>query len=164
MRMAKKGTFAGKKHHNYKGGRWIRQEVICKECGESIIRIPALFKGTCKTCSDIKKLREINEKGLNFKRGAKHPRWKGGITTLRKKIRESKKYADWRLAVFKRDNFTCQNCGNKGRLVAHHLKYFENILLENNIKSTTEAYACEELWFISNGITLCPRCHIKVHS
>lgn len=53
----------------------------------------------------------------------------------------------WRLAVFKRDGFTCQCCGDDegGNLNAHHIKNFSN-----NVEGRLD---------IENGITLCENCH-----
>lgn len=86
--------------------------------------------------------------------------WKGGITPLRKRIRCSFKFRQWRSDVFTRDNFTCQKCGKRGiELHPYHLKTFSLILDENKIKSFEEAMKCEELWNINNGITLCIDCH-----
>ena len=52
----------------------------------------------------------------------------------------------WRGEVLKRDNYTCQKCGKKeGRLEAHH------------IKPVSEHP--ELIFEVSNGLTLCPRCH-----
>src|SRR3990167_6358365 len=45
--------------------------------------------------------------------GDKHPRWKGGVTPLYKRIRYSPEYKLWRKAVFQRDNYTCIWCGAK---------------------------------------------------
>jgi DNA-directed RNA polymerase subunit RPC12/RpoP len=53
---------------------------------------------------------------------------------------------DWRSAVYLRDNYTCQKCGQRGgRLNAHHVKPFKDF---------------PELAFdVSNGQTLCVPCH-----
>lgn len=61
--------------------------------------------------------------------------------------RKSKEYADWREKIFKRDNYTCQCCGNNsgGNLTAHHILNFSSF---------------EDLRFdVDNGITLCNECH-----
>lgn len=92
--------------------------------------------------------------------GEKSTRWDGGITPLNTAIRHSDKYKEWKIQVFGRDNFTCQCCGVRGTwLEAHHIKKFSIIKKENNIKTFEEALQCSELWNISNGITLCKKCH-----
>ncbi len=80
-------------------------------------------------------------------RGANHPSWKGGITPINQKIRQSLEYVIWRRAVFERDNYTCIWCGdNRGHnLNADHIKPF--------------AYYPELRFAIDNGRTLCEPCH-----
>lgn len=91
--------------------------------------------------------------------------WKGGITKLSALIRESMEYSKWRLAVYTRDNFTCQNCHQVGnKLEAHHIKPFALLLNENKIKTIKDAENCQELWDINNGITLCEECHKQTDS
>ncbi len=80
-------------------------------------------------------------------RGENHPNWRGGITSVDEKIRKSKEYKKWRLSVFKRDNYTCQVCGEKGNINADHIKPFALF---------------KELRFdVNNGRTLCVECHRK---
>jgi len=97
--------------------------------------------------------------------GKNNLNWKGN-TNLYNQIRKSSFMSHWRLKVFERDKFTCQHCGDSrgGNLNAHHIKQFHHILEEYNIKTIEEAYSCLELWNIINGLTLCKKCHIKVHS
>lgn len=59
-------------------------------------------------------------------------------------------YREWRLRVYKRDNFTCQmpNCKCKTNLQAHHIQKW----------SSASALRYE----VSNGITLCRKCHTEV--
>ena len=85
--------------------------------------------------------------------GKNNPNWKGGVTPLIHKIRNSKEMANWRNSVFTRDNWTCQKCGvrsSKNKYVyieAHHIKPFATF---------------PELRFeITNGMTLCKECHYK---
>lgn len=74
--------------------------------------------------------------------------WQGGITSLNNKIRNSKEYAAWRISVFERDDYTCQNCGQRGgKLNADHIKPF--------------AVFHELRFSLENGRTLCISCHIK---
>ena len=81
----------------------------------------------------------------------KNPNWRGGVTPEHHKIRKSSKYVDWRVAVFKRDNYTCQECGarsgNGKRVILHadHIQPF--------------AYFPKLRFELSNGRTLCVKCH-----
>src|ERR1035437_2482619 len=95
------------------------------------------------------------------RKGKGNPNWKGGITKLRHQIIGNKKYTNWRTRVFKRDNYTCQNCGSiGGKLEAHHCGVkFSSILKKYDIKSLEQALKCRILWKMSNGLTLCKRCH-----
>jgi len=99
------------------------------------------------------------------KNGDKNPNWKGGITSLVKRIRKLDKYKEWRNLVFIRDDFTCEKClirGN-GDLNAHHIKEFAKIIKENEIKTIEEAENCGELWNVGNGQTFCKKCHKEKH-
>ena len=85
-------------------------------------------------------------------KGKNHWNWKGGKTSKNHRIRRSKEYKEWRLAVYARDHYTCQDCGThctSKTIVAHHLKSFNDY---------------PELRFkVDNGITLCRSCHKKWH-
>jgi 5-methylcytosine-specific restriction endonuclease McrA len=90
---------------------------------------------------------EPNNYARRIPNGSNHYNWKGGITSKNEKIRKSKKYKDWRLLVFLRDDFTCTWCGSKKNIEADHIKPFSLF---------------PELRFnINNGRTLCHDCHIK---
>jgi hypothetical protein len=85
----------------------------------------------------------------NFKiRGENHPNWKGGINPINNSIRKSLEYRLWRESVFKRYNWTCIWCKERGgKLNADHIKPFSLF---------------PELRFaIDNGRTLCVSCHRK---
>jgi len=76
-----------------------------------------------------------------------------GKTKESKKIRMSKPYREWRRMVYERDDYTCQECGDRGRpghevnLNADHIKPF--------------ATHPELRLDINNGKTLCEDCHKK---
>ena len=42
-------------------------------------------------------------------------------------------------------------------------KHSKETIEENNIKTLIDAVNCNELWFITNGITLCVNCHKIIH-
>jgi hypothetical protein len=92
-----------------------------------------------------------------------HWKWKGGISPLNVQIRHCFKYRQWRSDVFTRDDFTCVWCQVRGGVLNadHYPKLFCKVLEGNNIRTLEEALACEELWDINNGRTLCWECHNK---
>lgn len=94
------------------------------------------------------------------KRGKNHPSWKGGISPLQKKIKQSYEYKEWRHQVFKRDRWQCQDCFQRGfELHPHHIKSFSVILRENKIETLNDAMECRILRDTDNGKTLCKKCH-----
>lgn len=99
-------------------------------------------------CSEETKIK-ISKANKGKIAGDKHPCWKGGVTPEHKRVRNSAELKEWRKEVFKRDNWTCRDCGKRGKgaLHAHHIKPFAKY---------------PELRFeINNGITLCEDCHKK---
>lgn len=117
-----------------------------------------------QTIYSVLRKNNIKVDNAGSKCGKDNPNWKGGITSLRKGIRASKKYSQWRLSVFERDKFRCKICKNLGgKLEAHHLIRYNTIICDNNIKTIKEALKCKELWYVSNGITVCYKCHKKIH-
>lgn len=59
-------------------------------------------------------------------------------------------YKDWRIKVYKRDDFRCQmpGCKSKNRLNAHHIQKWANASILR--------------FDVQNGITLCYKCHKEV--
>lgn len=95
----------------------------------------------------IKMSRSHKAKGVN------HHAYKGGVSTTNELARKSQEYRLWREAVFRRDDYTCQDCGvrsgngKKVTINADHIKPFSLF---------------PELRFaIDNGRTLCVTCHKK---
>lgn len=98
--------------------------------------------------------------------GSKSIKWKGGKTKLTELIRKSSKYKEWRLGVFKRDNFICTNCGYvKGnKIEADHIIPFYFLMSFYKIKSKKQALLCNGFWDLDNGRTLCKICHKKTET
>lgn len=89
------------------------------------------------------------------KHGKEHYRYNEDLTDEERfSDRKSKKeYRDWRLAVYKAYNFSCDICRNKSlknnKIVAHHLESYDtNIDLRYDV---------------TNGVALCECCHIDFH-
>jgi hypothetical protein len=122
----------GKKAYQWKGGK-----PNCIDCDKKLTKYKSV---RCKICHE----KNISD-NLLFS-GENNPNWKGGITSENDKLRKTRDYVIWRTAVFIRDDYTCQECGERGvTLHAHHVKPFSKY---------------PELRFaIDNGKTLCVECH-----
>ncbi len=110
-----------------------KERKPCEVCGKPIV---LTAKRTCKEC-----------KGKVY-RGPLMGSWKGGITPANKVFRTTAPYITWRAAIFKRDDYRCFDCGERGgKLQVHHIFSFSKyprLRLEPQ-----------------NGITLCVPCHTK---
>ncbi|KKL19742.1 hypothetical protein LCGC14_2462460, partial [marine sediment metagenome] len=79
-------------------------------------------------------------RGARDQAGIKNPRWNGGISKLKNNFRK---------VVKERVNYTCEICGNKNNIDAHHIKFVSSF---------------PELQFdINNGMALCRSCHRREH-
>ncbi len=156
----KDGSHAGKvfqKGHSMNKGK--KASVSLRE---------KLSKAQKKAWSEGKYPKERNEKirksmsklylegklKIGGKKLSEHPNWKGGVSFLyhteRQILMNQSKYKIWRELVFIRDNWTCQECFQRGFILnAHHDKSWKDF---------------PELRFeVNNGITLCLDCHLKIH-
>lgn len=117
-----------------------RVEVYCSYCGSKILKSHA----RAKRCKQHFCKHECSEKWHSKENNANYKGFRTDQTG-----RTSFEYRQWRKEVLKRDQHTCQNCGNKNNLHVHHLlKYSE----------------CEDLRVdIDNGVTLCKKCHYEAH-
>lgn len=146
---------------------WTRQKYCSRSCASKAMS--ENNKGVCSNTgrTHIKKGQNLSpatqfKKGQtsywkgkpnpNFQ-GENNPNWRGGVTPEHLKIRWSVKMKNFRNEIFKRDNYTCQQCGRKRKpadrviLNIHHIKSFAT---------------CDELRFDEhNVVTLCEECHHK---
>ena len=86
-------------------------------------------------------------------RGENHWNWKGGKPKIYRKkellsYEEYRKYKDWQKKVFKRDNWTCQECKKHGGEL--HADHIEQWITHPELR-----------YEVSNGRTLFPPCHRK---
>jgi len=96
-------------------------------------------------------------------------------TPLAFAIRGLAEAVSWRMKVFTRDNFTCQDCGDAqgGNLEAHHKKPFSKLFqeflqaysqfspIEDKETLLRLAMSYTPFWDVGNGKTLCEGCHDK---
>ena len=64
-------------------------------------------------------------------------------------VRRSAEYMHWKKNVLARDDYTCQVCGSKGDVEAHHLYDFES----------AKSFRLNP----NSGTTLCRKCHEAYH-
>lgn len=139
------------------GNKKDKKAKICQECfhkrikrqNKKCIICGNLFEpktSNTKTCSKICIKINCQNNSIN----EKNPNWKGGIGSKNQIERRSEKFKLWRIIVFQRDKYTCQDCGViGGTLHAHHILPFAQY---------------KELRFdINNGKTLCKKCHKAYH-
>lgn len=114
-----------------------------------------------KIPEDIRrKMSEGNSNG----HGPDNTNWKGGTTDTSRVIRNLSIYKRWRKEILEEGNHVCISCNKrKKRMQVHHKKQFAAIIKENDIKTTEEAIACEELWKKENGEIMCISCHNNYH-
>jgi hypothetical protein len=143
-------SLKGKQPKNNVAGwnRGIRKikEITCITCGKKFE--PRYYHYAAKYCSHG--CQPSWNKGKQYIQllGEKHWNWKGGITGERRSEMGRLAYKEWRKQVFEKDDYTCQECGQKGhKLHAHHIKNW----------ATNQ----DKRYELTNGITLCIDCHRK---
>lgn len=108
----------------------------------------------CDNCGDIKNVvynsfihKENYICPKCIKQKENNPKWNFNlIDKERKQLHNIPGMTNWRKQVKKRDNHTCQKCGSKEKVQAHHINNFKHFK--------------EQRTDINNGITLCFECHI----
>ena len=119
----------------------------CLACNKNItFSIGAHYQP--KYCSRECRNNAYKDYDYSYLRGENSHFWKGGVTKDNEVLRKSAKYRNWRIKVFERDKYTCQNCGQIGGfLQADHINPF--------------AYFPELRFDLDNGRTLCLNCHYQ---
>ncbi len=123
---------------------------LCKcNCGiEKVICAASIKSGRIISCC-------CHKKSLCSRRGINNHNWNHSISLEEREIRKenrknSPNHELWRKKIYVRDNYTCKICNQYGgKLVAHHIYSFHS-----HIKLR---------YVISNGITLCNKCHNIFH-
>lgn len=134
---------------------------ICPKCGGR-----KTSDSTVKTCVECR-----------TRKGIENPNWKG-IANIMTGVR-SWTGSVWRNAVFFRDNYTCQRCGDKqgGNLHAHHTTRLsvlvQRVISDMNLNINADATQRNaiisqilndpRIASIDGGTTLCETCHRHTH-
>jgi len=113
-------------------------------------------KAWCAANSDKVKARSDKTRGKN------HYKWKGGCSRLNAAIRCLTENRKWMNAVKARDG-KCLVCGSTEKLESHHIVPLAVLVGVHGITNREQARECKELWDLENGMTVCARCHYKIH-
>src|SRR3990167_3306149 len=129
-----------------------RKAKFCKPCRKKGSKVTTNCKNCQLSCIGWKgRSKKFCSKSCQYKfyKGKGNPHYIDGRNPINKAIRNSQEYKLWREAVFKRDNWICQECGQVGgELNADHIKPF--------------ALFRELRLSLNNGRTLCVNCHRKI--
>ena len=130
-----------------------------KNTEESKLKMSKAHKGKKKPWLSVNV--ERNRKIGLSRIGSKNPMWLGGTTDLLSQIRNLFEYKVWRKEVYERDSYKCVECGNSasGDFNADHIRPLSFLVRFYSVKNVQDALDCEEFWNISNGRTLCIKCH-----
>ncbi len=154
------------KHHSEETKRKMRLARLGKKHSKETKLKMSLTSKTLKTTfkkgnqyGKLNKGRKVS-KETRLKMSKAHSRekcynWKGGITSYTQKLRNSNRWKTWRKRVFKRDNFTCKNCKERGQYIeAHHIVPVKECIQLDNI---------DLIFDVDNGLSMCYDCHKVKH-
>jgi hypothetical protein len=106
--------------------------------------------------------------------GFKNHQWKGGITKLYRRVRNSKFYRKWRNGILKINGRICMFCKTTDGLidVDHYPITYSSIIkkfkLENPEMNNDDLYikiiSSPDMWDVNNCRVLCRNCHKKTES
>ena len=135
--------------------RWERTKFCSTSCrGKGS---PSLFKpghpnlvpASSRGCSEETRRKISETQRANDLCGERHPNYRNGQRTERKREMQSWQYRDWRTAVFARDGYQCQMCGIKGTYF--HADHIVAWKVDESLR-----------YDVANGRTLCYECHYEV--
>ena len=135
-------SYTGSNHPGYQSGP---RSLKCQRCGKKFAQRKH------EAISEFRKRKFCSmacaKYGQKRLYGKQHPLFKADS---RRKNRRGK-HGAWARAVISRDHATCQKCGMADvELHAHHIKSFSEFP--------------ELRWDLTNGITLCHKCHWAEHA
>lgn len=98
--------------------------------------------------------------------------WKGGRSSLVRRVKGFQYRNGWYLRVYKRDGFKCVECSSIKKIEVHHLKPVKTIVdeIRQQFNNDDDAYLFltqQDIILdpeLTNGKTLCRKCHIAAHA
>ena len=128
---------------------------------ETKLKISRTTKGRKKKPVSKESRLKMSLSHIGKRTGKNSNLWKGGVTSLRARIRQSIKYISWRSGVLNRDCFTCRICNQiGGKLQVDHFPVsFSKLFDDYDINNFEDAMVFDKLWDMENGRTLCFNCH-----
>jgi len=146
----------GQRFRRLKVIKWVGNKKqfaywLCRcDCGKIMkLRGTSLSTGHTSSCGCYQ--RDITSERMRKRKRELNPNWNPNLTDEERLIdRSTQENRTWGKDVFKRDGYTCQECGDRGGTInAHHLKPYKTY---------------KELRYnINNGITMCAPCHVRLH-
>lgn len=140
----------------FKGSKYNANKFCSRECYNIFHNIKNKIR-YCKKCGKIFTAKNNENKYCSWEcynndrhmpKGTEHWNWQGG-KSKEKDEHDSFEYKQWRLNVYKRDEYKCVKCGSKEKINAHHIFAWK--------------YYPDKRYDVKNGMTLCEKCHIKIH-
>lgn len=125
----------------YKGGGFQTMFSCTCECGAQVVVYASHIKSGHTTSCGCSRAEMLI--------GETNPNYNPNIPLQERNGKRGYAITRWATQVKRRDDFTCQVCGSKQKLIAHHL---------NSYKSDKE-----NRYNVENGITLCRECHTDFH-
>jgi endogenous inhibitor of DNA gyrase (YacG/DUF329 family) len=130
--------FCSKECHGKYRSEKHQKSLTCDNCGDEFERNVGNITSNNVYCS--------KECFGESNRGDDNSTWTGGGN----RFHQTREARVWRESVFERDDYTCQDCGERGgKLNAHHI-----IRVSDNEDKATD---------VDNGVTLCIECHAQRH-
>ena len=141
--------------HQFKKGEKVWNKGLTKKKAPGLMKLSLERRGD----NNVMKRKEVRKKSGESRKGSTHAQqhrdnialgikkyWDKKGRRGYQRPKNSVKYKTWRRAIFERDDYTCQECGERGcKIVAHHIKGW--------------AKYPKLRYEISNGIVLCTKCH-----
>lgn len=162
---------------------------VCKTCGKSFECYRSeVYKNYCR--SKCKRIGERDKESKYDKKKVENKIVNGSRFLNReiniilvdksdknigKEIRHTNKMKIWRKAVFKRDNYTCQHCGEASKsgrylhLNAHHIIPMAELIasytnIEEKFRDDSYSVINDDFFYdLTNAIVLCETCHKEWH-